>query len=101
MVAGPKLPQTLPDQPVAPKLGQIFTPEQIKEYTRDLDESLDRVRKALTTLGRRRLNTKDSVTVERIRTFEKQAEQARREDLVTAAQLAKRADELAQDLLRQ
>jgi hypothetical protein len=35
----------------------------------------------------------------RIRTFQKQAEQAREQDLVTAVSLARRADLLAKDLL--
>jgi hypothetical protein len=98
-VAGPKPPTVLPDQPAAPKLGPLFTPEQTREYVKDLDDSLVRVRKALTSLGRKRLNAEQVVTVERIRTFQKQAEQARQEDLVTAVNLARRADLLAQDLL--
>jgi len=99
VVAGPKPPLTLPDQPPTPKIGQIFTAEQTREYTKELDESLDRVRKRLATLGARRLNADEMITMERIRTFQKQAEQARQEDLVTAVSLAKRADQLAQDLL--
>jgi hypothetical protein len=99
VVAGPKAPQTLPDQPVAPKLGQIFTPEQIREYNKDLDDSLERVRRHLTELTKKRLNRDDLITLERIRTFQKQAEEARLEDLFAAVQLAHRANDLAQDLL--
>jgi hypothetical protein len=99
VASGPKPPTTLPDQPAAPKLGPLFTPEQTREYTRDLDESLERVKRALTSISRKRLNADAVVTVERIRTFQKQAEQARQEDLVTAVSLARRADLLAQDLL--
>ncbi len=98
VIAGPKVPQTLPEPPTPPKLGQIFTAEQIREYNKDLDESLDRVRRALTSLTGRRLSQDDLITMERIRTFQKQAEEARRDDLVTAVQLAKRADALAKDL---
>ena len=99
VVAGPKAPSSLPDQPATPKLGPIFTAEQTRDYTKDLEDSLERVRRALTALGRKRLNAEEVVTVERIRTFQKQAEQARQEDLVTAVSLARRADLLAQDLL--
>jgi hypothetical protein len=99
VVAGPKPPQTLPDQPVAPKLGQIFTAEQIREYNKDLDDSLERVRKHLSELTKKRLSRDDLITLERIRTFQKQAEQARMEDLFAAVQLAHRANDLAQDLL--
>jgi hypothetical protein len=81
-------------------LGQIFTPEEFKEYTQNLDQSLDNVRRALGTLGKKRLNKQDGLTVERIQTFQRQAEQARQEDLVTAVSLARRADLLAQDLLK-
>jgi hypothetical protein len=38
------------------------------------------------------------IRAERIRTLQKQAEQARQEDLVTGVNLARRADQLAQDL---
>jgi hypothetical protein len=100
VVAGPKAPQTLPDQPAAPKLGQIFTAEQIREYNKDLDDSLERVRRQLVDLGKKRLSGDDLITMERIRTFQKQAEQARLGDLFEAVSLAHRADALAQDLLR-
>lgn len=89
---------TAPTQP-APRLGQIYTPEQVREYTRTLDESLDRVKKALVTLGNRSLNAEQKDTLDRILTFQKQAEQAREQDLVAAVNLAKRADLLARDLL--
>ncbi len=101
VATGPKPPLTPPEPAApAPRLGQIFTAEEIRDYNRDLDESLDRVRKALGTLGTKHLGTQDGLTVERIRTFQKQAEQARQEDLVTAVSLARRADLLAQDLLK-
>jgi hypothetical protein len=45
------------------------------------------------------LNAEQSEIAERIRTFQKQAEQARDQDLVTAVNLARRADLLAQDLV--
>ena len=99
---GPKLPTTPSTDPVvpAPRLGQIFTAEEIKEYNSDLDRNLDNVRKLLGTLGRRAKSAEDRQTVERIQTFLRQAEQARQEDLVTAVSLARRADLLAQDLLK-
>ncbi len=72
IIAGPKTPTTpLPDQPAPPKLGQIFTAEQVREYNRDLDDSLERVRRALSSITRRRLSSEDGVTLERIRTFQK------------------------------
>ncbi len=89
-----------PPTPAPPKLGQIFTPEQMREHNRAIDESLDRVRKALVVLSRKNLNAEQSETVNRIVAFQKQAEQAREaQDLANAELLAKRADLLATDLL--
>jgi len=81
-------------------LGQIFTADQLKEYNRNLDESLERVRKVLATVGGKTLNADLTQIVGRIQTFQKQAEQARELDLVTAVNLARRADLLAQDLIK-
>ncbi len=94
-------PAVIPPEPQpAPRLGQIFTAEQSREYNRSLDESLDRVRKILGSVGGRNLNPELTQIVERIQTFQKQAEQAREQDLVTAVNLARRADLLAQDLVK-
>ena len=87
------------DTPAPPQLGQIFTPDQARDYNRTLNESLDRVRKALVVLAGKNLNAEQSEVANRIRTFSNQAEQAREQDLVTAVSLARRADLLAQDLL--
>jgi hypothetical protein len=88
-----------PPAVVAPKLVQMFTPQQREEYNRSLKESFDRVDSALARLEGKRLSAEQSETADRIRTFRKQAEQAREQDLVTAVSLAKRADLLAKDLI--
>jgi hypothetical protein len=98
--ASPPPPAPAPDVPPPPRLGQIFTAEQLREYRRNLDESLDRVRKALIAVVGKNLNRDQSEMVGRIQTFQRQAEQARETDLVTAVNLARRADLLAQDLLK-
>jgi len=89
-----------PDIQPAPRLGQIFTADQLREYNRALDESLDRVRKVLVIVAGKNLNPELVQIVGRIQTFQKQAEQAREQDLVTAVNLARRADLLAQDLVK-
>lgn len=101
MVATPKPAPPTPSPAVetAPRLGQIFTPDQLRDYNRTLDESLDRVRRALAVVAGKNLNAEQGEIANRIRTFQKQAEQAREQDLVTAVSLARRADLLAQDLL--
>jgi hypothetical protein len=89
-----------PDAPPTPRLGQIFTAEQLREYNRAVDESLDRVRRVLGRVAGRNLSPELTDIVSRIQTFQKQAEQAREQDLVTAVNLARRADLLAQDLVK-
>jgi hypothetical protein len=94
-------PAVIPPEPQpAPRLGQIFTAEQLREYNRSLDESLDRVRRVLGNVAGRNLNPELTQMVSRIQTLQKQAEQAREQDLVTAVNLARRADLLAQDLVK-
>ena len=89
-----------PEVQPTPRLGQIFTAEQLRDYNRAVDESLDRVRRVLGSVAGRNLNPELSEIVSRIQTFQKQAEQAREQDLVTAVNLARRADLLAQDLVK-
>ena len=91
---------TPPEVQPAPRLGQIFTAEQLRDYNHAVDESLDRVRKVLGSVAGRNLNPELTEIVGRIQTFQKQAEQAREQDLVTAVNLARRADLLAQDLVK-
>lgn len=93
------IPEPVPIVP-APKLGQVFTEAQSRDYNRNLNESLERVRQALAFLAAKSLSQDQMETVSRITNFQKQAEQAREQDLVTAVNLARRADVLAQDLLK-
>ena len=92
-------PTQAPEQPPPPRLGQIFTPDQLRALNHTLDESLDRVKRALTVLAAKPLNPEQVEIINKIRTFEKQAEQTRQQDLFTAVSLARRADLLAQDLM--
>jgi hypothetical protein len=97
----PPPPVIPPEQPpTTPRLGQIFTADQLRKYNRMLDESLDRVKRVLGSVAGKNLNPELVQIVGRIQTFQKQAEQAREQDLVTAVNLARRADLLAQDLVK-
>ena len=89
-----------PDSQPTPRQGQVFTADQLREYNRALDESLDRVKRVMGTVAAKNLNPELTQLVSRIQTFQKQAEQAREQDLVTAVNLARRADLLAQDLVK-
>ncbi|HEV1284929.1 MAG TPA: hypothetical protein VNU44_06445 [Bryobacteraceae bacterium] len=88
-----------PEAPTPPRLAQMYTPEELRENTRVLDECLDRVNRNLLIVEGKNLTPEQKQDAERIRTFRKQAEQAREQDLPTAVSLAKRADLLAKDLL--
>lgn len=100
-VPAPSKPEVVETPPPAtPQLAQIITPAQRAAYTRELDESLDRIRRAVASLAGRRLNASQQEALDSIRTFQRQAEQAREQDLVTAVSLARRADLLAKDLLQ-
>jgi hypothetical protein len=92
-------PPTVTEPPTPPRLGPVFTPDQRRAYTRSIDESLDRVKRALEFLATRNLNAEQAGVRDKITTFQKQAEQAREQDLVLAVNLAQRADSLAQDLV--
>jgi hypothetical protein len=88
------------EQTAPPRLGQVFTPEQEREYNRNIDENLDRVKKALTILSRKSLNPDQTEAANRITNFQKQAEQFRdAHDLASADLWARRAATLADDLL--
>jgi hypothetical protein len=84
-----------------PRLGEILSAEQSREYTQALDQSLALVQRSLTAIASRRLTADQRQTAGRVRVFARQAEDLRSRDLATAVNLAKRAELLAQDLLRQ
>jgi hypothetical protein len=101
-VVAPKPPVTGPvgpETPAPPRLAQMLTPEELRDNTRTLDESLDRVNRILATVEKKNLSVDQRETVLRIQTYRKQAEQVREQDLLTAVSLARRADLLAKDLL--
>jgi hypothetical protein len=86
--------------PTVPQLTQILTPEQQAAYNASLDRNLDRARRTVTALAGRRLSRNQVTYLERIKSFIQQAGDARRTDLVRAANLAERASVLADDLLK-
>jgi hypothetical protein len=86
-----------PAQP--PKLAQILTPEESRRNTQELEQYLGNVKRALSTVQGKNLTPEQRDIAKLVETFLKQAEQAREQDLVTAVNLARRADLLAKDLL--
>jgi type IV secretory pathway VirB10-like protein len=97
----PKPQPAPPETPSAPalRLSQILTPEESRRNTQELDQYTESVKKALTKVAGRALTAEQKDIAERVQTYLTQAEQAREQDLVTAVNLARRADLLAKDLL--
>ena len=91
-------PQVQPSPP--PQLGEILSGAQRRQYEADYAQSLSRARSALQQASGKSLSPTQRETVERIQTFIRQAEESKGKDLATALQLARRADVLGQDLLK-
>ncbi len=101
-VANVPKPQPAPNEtPAVPalRLSQILTPEESRRNTQELDQYTESVKKNLAKLAGKNLTADQKSTAERVQTYLSQAEQAREQDLVTAVNLARRADLLAKDLL--
>jgi hypothetical protein len=85
--------------PAPPKITQIFTPQELQNYNRTYEESMTRIERALADLAKKTLAPPDRDTVDQIRSFQRQAKQAKDQDLVAAVSFARKADVLAKDLL--
>ena len=86
--------------PPPPQLGAILSDAERRQYEADYAQSLSRARSALQQASGKSLTPTQKETVERIKVFIRQAEESRGRDLATALQLARRADVLGQDLLK-
>lgn len=81
-----------------PQLGELISDARRLELGSEIEQSLNRARAALSLASQRALTRRQNETANRVRTFVRQAEDAKLRDISTAAQLARRADLLAQDL---
>lgn len=88
-----------PEGPPSPKLALMLPAEQLRAYNSELDSILDRDQKALEAMARKNLTADQRDRMAQVRELLAQARQAREQDLVTAVDLARRADTLAKDLL--
>jgi len=92
---------TVPAGPVAPtpapKLGDVLTADQEKQYNASIDESLAHAQASLNSIGRRQLNRDQQADADQIKSFMQQALAARASDLAGAKSLAERAEVLARD----
>jgi hypothetical protein len=94
-------PAQAPAQPPAPPpaFGQILTPQQQTELRRSYRQSAEFARQTLSQLSGRALSQDQAETANRVRSFLSQADEAQSKDPSVAAQLARRAELLARDLL--
>jgi hypothetical protein len=83
---------------VQPRLGEIFTADQEREYNTAIDQSLGRTQKNLSSIANRALTKEQTAVVAQIQSFARDAQTMRKSDLAAARRLAERADLLARDL---
>ena len=86
--------------PPAPRLGQMLSPEQQRDYTNAINTSVARARQNVGYLRAHSLTEDQKAVVAQIEAFLTQVDEARKYDLVAARSLAERADVLAGDLAK-
>lgn len=91
----PPEPNTAPP----PRLGDVLTPAQEREYNSSIDQSLTRAQASLSALGNHRLTKEQQSVVGQIQSFIQQAQTSRKTNLPAAKSLAERAEVLARDLV--
>jgi hypothetical protein len=98
--AGPAAPTlAAPPAPApAPKLGDVLTADEQRQYSAAIDQSLSRAQASLHSIGGRQLNKDQQAEMEEIRNFVQQAQSTRSSDPAGAKSLAERAEVLARDL---
>lgn len=92
--------RTTPPNPpaAAPRLGDIMTPDQERQYNLAIDQSLARAENSLKAVANRKLSKEQQAVVAQVRSFIQQAQTTRKTNLTAARSLAERADVLARDL---
>lgn len=83
----------------APRLGDILTPEQERQYNAAIDQSLARAQTSLGSIATRQLTKDQQAVSAQIQSFIQQAQTTRKSNLPAARSLAERADVLARDLV--
>jgi hypothetical protein len=95
-VPAPPAASTPPAPP--PKLGDILSSDEQKQYSASIDQSLSQAQTNLNAIAGRQLNKDQQAEVEQIRNFMQQAQATRGSDPAGAKSLAARAAVLARDL---
>jgi hypothetical protein len=91
-------PATAPAPAAPPKLGDILTDDERKQYSASIEQSLSHAQTSLNSIGGRQLNKDRQAEIEQIRNFMQQAQATRNSDPAGAKSLAERAEVLARDL---
>lgn len=101
VATAPKVQPAPAETPPVPalRLSQVLTPEEKGRNTQELDKYTESVKGLLARIRGKNLSAEQKDVADRVQTYLTQAEQAREQDLVTAVNLARRADLLAKDLL--
>ncbi len=82
----------------APRLGDILSSDQERQYNLAIDQSLARAETSLKAVANRKLSKEQQAVVNQVRNFMQQAQTTRKTNLTAARSLAERADVLARDL---
>jgi len=83
-----------------PRLGELLTPEQERQYNTAMDQSLQRARANIARVSKRQLSKEQQGIVAQVESFMEQARSTRQNNLTAAKSLAERADVLARELAR-
>ena len=89
----------VPPAAPAPVFGEILTPQQQAQVLQAYEQSAQSARRALSQLNGRALTADQMATANRVRSFLKQADEAKTSDPSSAARLAQRAEVLANNLV--
>lgn len=89
--AGPRAPET-------PRLGQMLSSEEERQYNALIDQTLSQTEGSLRELSKRSLTPDQQSSMREIQELMRQANAARKVDLVSARSLADKAQVLARDL---
>ena len=88
----------MPGQPNQPRLADVLTPEQQRQYNLAIDQNLGRAQTSLGSIANRRLTKEQQAVVAQIQSFMQQAQTTRKSNLSAARSLAERAEVLSRDL---
>jgi hypothetical protein len=78
----------------------MTTKEQERELNAQIDQAISGAEASLRAMGSHNLNREEEAAVAQVRSFVRQAMEARKTDPSAARSLAQRADILARDLLK-